>query len=161
MEEKVFYYKFNKLNSWLCFNIAYFIVILHCVICCPRLLLWPQTQVFVGAFVFSVFAWCYKYVIKHKCAVITAESIKIDHTQPLKWQDIESAEIRYVWCCFKKRKILVLTPKPDIDYKYNFLQKHNNPFTPFSIPLYGILSLADEQELTAIVITKVGVKIAD
>ena len=159
METKIFYYSFKRWNGWLYFNIAYFIVILHCLICCPRLLAWPQTQVFVGAFVFSVLAWCYKYVHKHKCAVVTDESIAIDHTQPLKWSDVEKAEIRYVWCCLKKRKILVLIPKQGIDYKYNFLQRHNQPFTPFSLPLYGILSPTDEQELTAIVMTKVGLKI--
>ena len=42
-------------------------------------------------------------------------------------------------------------PKEGIDYKYNFLQKHNCDFTPFSIPLYDIMDTKDRDELVALI----------
>ena len=91
-------------------------------------------------------------------AVVTDESITIDHNAPLKWRDIAAAEIREIYCCLQKRKILVLLPKEGIDYQYNWLQKHNAGFTAFSIPLYGILTPEDERELTEIVTDKIGLR---
>jgi len=37
----------------------------------------------------------------------------------------------------------------------NFLQRHNGDFTPFSIPLYEIVSPEDAAELTEIIAEKV------
>lgn len=91
-------------------------------------------------------------------AIITEDSIKIDHTNPLVWKDIESAEERLVKCCGKERRVIVLLPKKDIQYKYNFLQKHNGDFTPFCLPLYGILAPEDEEKVFRIVASKVGLK---
>ena len=158
MKEKVFYYNFNWLNGWFVLNVVLFIVLGHCLYTCPCLLCWPQTIILLAVFLFSVAVWAYKYLFKHKMAVITDENITIDHCKPLKWKDIASAEERMVYCCFKHRKILVLVPKENIDYQYNFLQKHNCDFTPFSIPLYGLLTPEDEVEICKIVAKKIKIK---
>ena len=63
-----------------------------------------------------------------------------------------------VRCCGKLRKVIVLIPHDNIDYKYNFLQRHNGEFTPFSIPLYGILSKEDEEKMVNLIARKVGLK---
>ena len=151
MQSKTFYYHFDWLNAWFVLNAVLLIMLIYIGICCPRLYFWPQTQVLIGVLVFSLAMWYFKCIHKHAVAVVTDESIKIDHTKPLYWRDVAYAEEREVWCCLKKRKILVLVPKENIDYKYNFLQKHNGDFTPFSIPLYGVLTPADEKELSEII----------
>lgn len=51
---------------------------------------------------------------------------------------------------------MTLVPKDGISYRYNFLQKHNGDFTPFAIPLYGLLSPEDEKEIAEIVAEKAG-----
>lgn len=153
---KVFYYKFNRLNAWFVLNAVLFIVTAHCLCCCPRLILyWWQMQVIVGVLIFSVLMWCYKYLLKHKMAVVTDDDITIDCCKPLCWKDIESAEQKEVKCLFGKYKVIILNPKSDIKYKYNFLQKHNCGFTPFSIPLYGIVAQQDIEELVNIIKNKV------
>lgn len=158
MKEKTFYYNFEPLNAWFVFNSVALIILVYgmfncrCLLCC-----YPQMWIICGVLLFSWAVWFYKYVIKHKVAVITDKDITIDHCRPLKWADIAGAEERIVRCCGKK-KIIVLQPKKDIDYRYNFLQRHNGEFTPFSIPLYGILTPEDEQEITAIVAKKVKLK---
>ena len=124
-QTKTFYYKFNPVNAWMIFNAVLFIMILHCCIVCPCLLFWWQTQVIIGVFIFSTLAWGYKYVLKHKMAVIDDEGITIDHCNKLLWKDVESAEEKTIRCWFKKYDIIVLNPKKGIDYKYNFLQRHN------------------------------------
>lgn len=152
---KTFYYHFNPINAWLVLNITLFICLVWCLTCCPCLFYWPQVQVLIGTFVFSLIAWCIKYLGKHKMATLTDESITIDHCAPLYWKDVEKAEERIVRCCLLKRKIIVLLPKADIDYKYNFLQKHNGDFTPFSIPLYDIVTPQDMEEISRIITSKV------
>lgn len=122
---------------------------------CPCLLYWYQTQILLGVLLFSILAWGYKYILKHKMAVITDQDITIDHCNPLKWQDIASAEEKIVRCGLRKYKVIVLTPKDGIDYKYNFLQKHNCGFTAFSIPLYGIISDTDAAEISQIIADKI------
>lgn len=158
IKAKNFYYKFDRLNFWLLFNIAFFNMLAYCCFSCPCLLFWPQTQILIGVFIFSCLAWCFKYVKKHRMAFIDNESITIDHCKPLFWKDVQNAEERIVRCCFKKRKIIVLNIKDGTDYQYNFLQKHNGEFTPFSIPLYGILSKEDEEEITKLIARKVPLK---
>lgn len=51
-----------------------------------------------------------------------------------------------------------MIPKEGIDYKYNFLQKHNGEFTPFSVPLYGILSKEDEEKIVEVIAEKTFLK---
>ena len=84
-------------------------------------------------------------------AIVSDEGIKIDHCRILKWKDIESTEEKDVLCGFKHMPVLVLTPKKDIEYKYNFLQKHNSGFTAFSIPLYDIVAPNDRDELIELI----------
>lgn len=158
MQPKNFYYHFDWLNAWFILNVVLLIMLIYIGVSCPRLFYWPQTQILAGTFIFSCLMWYFKCIHKHRMAEVTDEYIKIDHTQPLYWQDAAYAEMREIWCCLKKRKILVIVPKDGIDYQYNFLQRHNGDFTPFSIPLYGVLTADDEKELIAIIDKKVGIK---
>jgi hypothetical protein len=158
MQSKKFYYHFDWLNAWFILNAVLLIMLIYIAVCCPRLYYWPQTQVLLGTFIFSCLMWYFKCIYKHQMAEITDEYIKIDHTEPLYWRDVAGAEIREVWCCLKKRKILVLLPKTGIDYQYNFLQRHNGAFTPFSVPLYGILTPQDEQEIIKQIEAHVAIK---
>jgi len=155
--QKTFYYKFKKNYIWLILNVAALAGIIFCCIRHPSLTVWLETQTLVILLTVMLVLWIYKFVLRHPMAVIDDETIKIDHTNPLKWSDIASAEEKIVNCCGKKR-IISLIPKDNINYKYNFLQKHNGDFTPFSIPLYGIISPEDEEEITKIVARKVGLK---
>lgn len=75
---------------------------------------------------------------------------------PLPWADIRAAEEKTVKCGLRKYRVIVLEPKEGIDYRYNFLQKHNCRFSPFSIPLYGILSDEDIAEIKRLISEKVG-----
>lgn len=91
-------------------------------------------------------------------ALVDDESITIDHCKPLYWKDVKDAEEKIVRCCFLKRRIIVLNIKEGVDYQYNFLQKHNGAFTPFSIPLYGIIGKEDEEEIVRIISAKIPLK---
>ena len=91
--------------------------------------------------------WIWKNILPHKAVVIDDEGIRIDHCQKLKWKDIDYAEYKTVRCCFINRKIISLVPKADADIKLNLMQKGQNPFPPFSIPLYGILRKEDEEAI--------------
>lgn len=155
MKAKIYYYHFNRLNCWLLFNVLLVAKAVWCVFKCPVIFAYPQSYVLLACIFFSVAAWCYKYLLKHPVALLTDESITIDHCAPLKWQDIESTEEKDVYCGFKKMPVLILKPKKDIDYKYNFLQKHNSGFTPFSIPLYNIIKPEEQKELVQAIKEKV------
>ena len=156
--QKTFYYNFDWFNGWFALNTALLVVIIWSLVQCPCFFCVPQAGVLLAVFLVSIAFWSYKYLLKHRMALVTDEYIKIDNCAPLNWKDIIGAEERIIKCCGKQRKIIVLIPKKDIEYKYNFLQRHNGEFTPFSIPLYGILSAEDEKELTQIVSKKVKLK---
>ena len=157
--KKSFYYEFNPINLWTILNVVLIVLFVHFLSCCPRYIYyWWQTWVLIGILGISVVLWVYKYGFKHRMALVDNKGITIDHCEPIAWKDIESAEEKIVRCCFQNRKVIVLKPKKGIKYNYNFLQKHNAGFTPFSIPLYGILSKQDEEELVSIVKEKVSVK---
>ena len=72
-------------------------------------------------------------------AEINSKSIKIDHNQPLKWQDVEIAE-EIQTNKLTKRTIIVLHTRIGARYKLTFMQKlcKNSLYTPFSIPLYAM-----------------------
>ena len=154
---KTYYYHFKKFNFWLVLNLLLLCKMLWCWHYYPFIRFYPQTPWFFVLIGVSFVLWGYKYLLKHPLAVVTDKDIKIDHCQPLAWKDIASAEERIIRCCGKK-KILVLLPKKNLKYNYNFLQKHNSDFTPFSLPLYGILTPEDEEELTDLVAKKVKIK---
>lgn len=154
---RIFYYNFKPINAFLLFNIVFTAIVASCFMCGWKILYLPQMWVLIGTVLFAWGIWYYKYIHPQIMAVVTNESIKIDHTQPLKWQDISHAEIKEITCWCKKYRVLSLVPKEGIDYKYVWLQKHN-PFPPFSIPLYGLMTKSDEEEISAIVAKKVMIK---
>lgn len=156
--QEVIYYTFKKNYAWLVLNLLGLGLILGCVWSRPSFMVWWQVQVLFILFTISLFLWIYKYMVKHPMAVIDDETIKIDHTRPLRWKDIDFAEERIVNCCCMKKKVIVLQPKADLNYSYNYLQRHNGEFTPFSVPLYGILSAEDEEKIMNIIARKVGLK---
>lgn len=158
MHSKIYYYQFKRLNCWLLFNILLVAKAVYCAIKHPVVFAYPQSYVLLACIFVSVAAWCYKYLLRHPVALVTSESIKIDHCQPLKWKDIESTEEKVVYCGFKKMPVLVLNPKKNIDYKYNFLQKHNSGFTAFSIPLYDVMTPEDKDELVDFIHKKIDEK---
>jgi len=155
MKAKEFYYTFNKINAWFIFNAALLIMLVYISFKCSCLLFWWQTQVLWGVALLSWLIWGYKYLLKHRVALIDDKTITIDHCRPLAWKDIKQAEERIVRCCFRKLKVIVLVPKEGIDYQYNFLQKHNGDFTAFSIPLYEIVSPEDAKAIKEIIARKV------
>lgn len=155
--QKIIYYNFKWFNAWFIFNLILTLLIVSCLFC-PRIMFYSQMYVIIGVVIFSWLMWAYKYLYPQKMAIITDESIKIDHTAPLKWGDVIAAEEREIFCCFKKRKIIVLIPRKGLDYPYNWLQKHNPGFTAFSVPLYGLLSPQDEAEIRKIIEQHVKIK---
>ncbi len=147
--QKTFYYKFQKIDSIFVLLLLEIVFILFMGLSCP--LLW-------GVLIFTALAWGYKNIVKHPAVVITDKDIKIDYSNPLAWKDIASAEIKTVRLCGKDKKILSLNPKKDIQYHYSYLQKNNANFGPFPIPLYGVLSPADEKEIIHLVGDKIKIK---
>ena len=155
-ESKIFYYRFNPINFWLFFNIIVSVVVLGN--CWTFLWYWPQTCIMLISVIISWGLWIYKHCINQTLAVITEESIKIDHCQPLLWKDVTFAEERIVKCGIQKLKIIVLNTRENMDYHYNFLQKHNGDFTPFSIPLYNVISTEDADIISAEIAKRVPLK---
>lgn len=140
--KKTFYYQFNKIDGCVIVLLLELAFILCLGISHPWL--W-------GAVLFTIVAWGYKNVIKHPAVVITDKDVKVDYSKPIEWKDIQLAKIRTVRLCGKDKKVLSLIPKDGIEYKYSYLQKNNCDFGPFPIPLYGVLSPADEQEIIQLV----------
>lgn len=157
-EPKIFYYHFNPINFWLFFNILILFFILGNCCCWPALWYWPQTYIMLITILISWGLWIYKHCMKQILAIITDESIKIDHCQPLLWKDVTSAEERMVRCGVRKLKIIVLNTREGMDYHYNFLQKHNGDFTPFSIPLYNVIPTTDADIISAEIAQRVLLK---
>lgn len=154
-DKKIFYYHFNPFNFWLLLNCFISYILLCCAFkytyCCR----WSEFYVLCGLMIVSWGLWIFKHLMKQVLAVITDESIKIDHCNPLPWKKIKNAEERIVHCFFKKFKVIILVPKKGIKYKYNFLQKHNGEFSPFSLPLYPVITKEEASELKKIISSKV------
>ena len=146
MNQKKFYYTSSKWDIFLL--IASIELVLLCTICTENKLMW-------FAFLITLAVWICKHFLKNPAVIITDNNIKIDFSHPIAWTDIENAEIKEVRLCGKNKKILSLNPKQHINYKYSYLQKNNCSFGPFPIPLYGILSQEDEEEIIKIVKEKV------
>lgn len=149
MNTKKFYYTSSKFDIFLIIAIIEFILL--CTICTENILMWI-------AFATTIAVWGCKHFAKQPAVVISDNDIKIDFSKPLPWHDIENAEIKTVRLCGKDKKILSLNPKQGINYKYSYLQKNNCDFGPFPIPLYGILSKDDENEIIELVKEKVKLK---
>lgn len=139
-DKEVIYYKFKKNYVWLVLNLLILYFLINCAVKHPMLWHWDQMQIMLGLFSTTLLMWSWKYLCKIPVAVISEESIKIDHCHPLAWKDIAGAQYRTAHCCFKKLPIIVLYPRAKLQYKYNFLQKMiiDSDFTAFSIPLYDI-----------------------
>lgn len=152
---KVFYYHFRKMNGLAAAAGIVALMLVYCAVKCPFLFYWPQVQVLCGVFVFACLMWGYLCLLPHRAVVIDNQSIKIDHCRPLLWKDIKNFEEKVVRCGWQKRKVLVLNPKKNIKYHYNFLQKHNCGFSAFSIPLYHILREDDERQIMELVAARV------
>lgn len=161
MTQKTYYYHFKKLDKcFLAMSVALVLAISCCWCClsCNHCRCYGCCFFSWAIFIFTAFVWGYKNVLKQKAVVITDKDIRIDHSKPLSWKDIEDAQIKDVWLCGRKMKVLSLNPKKGIKYRYNWLQKHNADFGPFPIPLYGILTPKDEKEILQIVKKHVKVK---
>lgn len=78
-------------------------------------------------------------VFPQKLAVVTNKSIKIDHNEPLLWQDVEYAE-ELRTNSYSPRSIIRLIVKEDAKYNLTFMQVlcKKNLYTAFSIPLYAM-----------------------
>ena len=158
--KEVIYYKFKKgigAYLWLVFDIAALAFLFCGIWHYPYCASWWQCILLFVIFGAHLGLWFYKYATDNEMAVITDDSIKIDHNNPLKWDDVAYAEEIMVDCCGLK-KVISLVPHDGIDYKYNWLQRHNAGFTAFSIPLYGIISPEDEEKITKIIEKKIGLK---
>ena len=150
MQEKVFYYHFDWLNGWFIFNAVLTIVTAYGCFACLCVFWYVQTYIIIAAVVLSDVLWLYKHVARLQAVLVNDDGIQIDHTQLLRWKDVAYAEEKDIRCCCRKCRIISLVPREGIDYKYNFLQKHNC-FPPFSVPLYGILKREDEIDLQKII----------
>ena len=157
MQQKIFYYHFHWLDGWFVFNTVLTILIGCKMFVCPCVFLFVQTYIILALVLLSDLLWIYKHCARLQAVLINDEGIKIDHNNLLKWSDIAYAEETDILCGFKKRRIISLVAKENIDYQYNFLQKHNC-FPPFSVPLYGILTPDDETQLREIIAKKVKFK---
>ena len=160
---EVIYYKFKKgfwCYVWLLFDLIALGLLFKCFCCFAPHYLTAEMLTLIIIISAHLGLWLYKYAADNEMAVITDKDIKIDHTNPISWNDIAYAEEIMVKCCGKKRKILSLVPRDGINYKYSWLQLHNAGFTAFSIPLYGIISKEDEDKIVKIVEKKVGIKSA-
>lgn len=147
--QKTFYYRFKKFDG--CLAILILEIIFLCLVGISTSFLWLIMALTIGV-------WGYKNIVKHPAVIITDTDIKIDFSDPIKWQDIQSAEIKTVRLCNKDKKILALVPKKDIQYRYSYLQKNNCNFGPFPIPLYGVLTPQDEEEIIRLVGKKIKIK---
>ena len=151
MQEQTFYYKFTKINPLLILNIITTAVLIYgfqIVIFHYCLFFLKIAVVFCGL---GWIIWFWKDILPHKAVVIDDEGIRIDHCHKLKWSDIDYAEYKTVTCCFVPRKIISLVPKKDADIKLVPMQWGQNPYPPFSIPLYGILRKEDEAKIVEII----------
>ena len=88
--------------------------------------------------------------------LLDENGIKIDHGSPLPWKDIKNAEYKTAKCCFQKLPVIILNPKKNIKYHYNFMQKRcaKMDFTAFSIPLYA-MTPEDGEKIAALIGKKV------
>lgn len=154
-ESKIFYYHFNRLNLWLLLNCFITYLLVACAFKYHYCCYWIEYYILTILMIVSWGLWIYKHLIKQTLAVITDDYIKIDHCQPLYWKNITGAEERIVRCCFRKFKVIVFNTKPDMEYHYNFLQKHNGEFTPFSLPLYPVVTKDEAMEIKELLMKKI------
>lgn len=152
-KEEIFYYSTKKLVL-LTLAYAFMSFILYGLVNCMYLrgllncwcILAPVILVMVltlSALASAVFVLIYPQTL----AVVNSKGIKIDHNEPLLWQDVATAE-ELRTNGYSYRSIIRLNLKKDAKYKLTFMQKlcQHNLYTPFSIPLYAM----DEKDIEKI-----------
>jgi cytochrome c oxidase subunit IV len=87
----------------------------------------------------AIISSIFVFVFPQKLAVVTNKSIKIDHNEPLLWQDVEYAE-ELRTNSYSPRSIIRLIVREDAKYNLTFMQVlcKKNLYTAFSIPLYAM-----------------------
>ncbi|MBE6467798.1 MAG: hypothetical protein E7004_04315 [Alphaproteobacteria bacterium] len=155
MLPQVFYYRFKTNYVWLILTLLLLWSVLSLLDCVPKFIYWWEFWGMLGSCVYSLALWAFKYLKKHKMAVIDDKYIKIDHCRPLPWRLVACAEMKTAHCCFKKLPIIAIRTKKPIKYKFNPLQRlcAKSDFTAFSIALYA-LSEDDAKKITEIIAQK-------
>ena len=152
---QVFYYRFKTNYVWLILTFLLFGFLIHLFLKFPVIVYWWEFWGLLVSGVYSLVLWGYKYLKKHKMAVIDDKYIKIDHCRPLPWRLVVCAEMKVARCGFRKLPIIAIRTKKPIDYDFNPLQKMcaKMDFTAFSIALYA-LSPEDAKKVTEIIARK-------
>ena len=155
MLPQVFYYRFKTNYVWLILTLLLLGFVLHLFFRFPVIVYWWEFWGLLVSGVYSLVLWGYKYLKKHKMAVIDDKYIKIDHCRPLPWRLVACAELKMANFGFKKLPIIIIRTKKPINYNYNPLQRlcSKMDFTAFSIALYA-LSPEDVKKVTEIISRK-------
>ena len=152
---QVFYYRFKTNYVWLILTLLLLWFVLSLLCRFPAIIYWWEFWGLLGSGIYSLALWSYKYLKKHKMAVIDDKYIKIDHCRPLPWRLVACAEFKTARCGFRKLPIIAIRTKKPIRYSYNPLQKlcSKMDFTAFSIALYA-LSPEDVKKISEIIARK-------
>ena len=149
---EIFHYEYKQLLIWAMFNVAltcslFFI----CKFIAQNNIITTASQFYLLVCVMiltllSLAGSLFVVISPLNLAIVTDETIKIDHNQPLRWEDIEIAREFRVNNIFK-RSVIALHLKQGVEYKLTFMQKicKNHKFTAFSIPLYAMNSSEAEK----------------
>lgn len=152
-----FQYDKSKLKKLVLFN--FILVILSLKLCyCQSIGLINMPISITIILILSVFAFLGSlFVTIHplRLALVTDETITIDHNAPLKWKDVKIArefKVRYIY----EQQAISLILKEGLNYPLTFMQKlcKKNHFTPFSIPLYA-MTPKDQDKIRKIIKQKV------
>ncbi len=137
--KKIFYYSRRKLGIYLLFNLG--------LLALAILFTWSIFPDYKPVYYFalttcslSILSSLFVFLVRLPLAVITDESIKIDHNQPLKWSQIKSVETISLKYFGFERSILRITPQRISHYRMSLMQRIscNSQFGSFSIPLYAM-----------------------
>lgn len=152
---QVFYYRFKTNYVWLILTLLLLWFVLSLLCRFPVIVYWWEFWGLLGSCIYSLALWVFKYLKKHKMAVIDDKYIKIDHNRPLPWRLVACAEFKTARCGFRKLPIIAIRTKKPIRYSYNPLQKmcSKMDFTAFSIALYA-LSPEDVRRISKIIAQK-------
>ena len=155
IKSHVFYYHFKTNYIWLFLTLLLFGFLFNLLFMFPAVIYWWEFWGLFGSGIYSFALWAFKYIKKHKMAVIDDDCIKIDHCRPLPWRLVACAEIKIARCGFRKLPIIAIRTKKPINYSYNPLQKlcSKMDLGAFSIALY-VLSPDDVKKIKEIISQK-------
>lgn len=142
---EVFYYNKRQLFLLSFFNV----VMLFSVVCISNFFdsfLWWNAVVTVLCLA-SLSASLFVTLFPQKLAIVSAEGIKIDHNELLKWEDIETAQ-KVKPSKLSRRYIILFETKPGCEYNHSLMQKisKKSSYGAFSIPLYA-MTKADREKI--------------